>query len=388
MAHPSAPVPASAPAAPWVRALAAIGLDLGAADTSWVVKGIYALLIFVPVAAVIEAAQLGGLWLFLASAAAILPLAKILSAATEQLAQHVGAGVGGLLSATFGNAVEMIIAFFALQAGLFEVVKASIAGAILGNVLFVLGLAMFFGGLGREKQEFNRTAAGAGATQLTLATCGLFIPAAFVLTSPPTLVTTDLQEELSLGVAVLLLLGYLAQLLFSLRTHKHLYGGGAAGGHGGEPRWSARHATLVLFGTTVLVAVVAEWLVAGLEYLTETLRLSPLFVGVVLVALVGGAAENVTAVTLARKDQMALTLNIVMSSTLQITMFVAPVLVLLGAVISRPLNLIFNLFEVAAIVITMLIANTITHDGESTWYEGVQLLIAYAILAVAFFFHP
>jgi len=303
MAHPSPPVPASAPAAAWVRALAAIGLDLGAADTSWVVKGIYALLILVPVAAVIEATQLGGLWLFLASAAAILPLAKILSAATEQLAQHVGAGVGGLLSATFGNAVEMIIVFFALQAGLFEVVKASIAGAIMGNVLFVLGLAMFFGGLGREKQEFNRTAAGAGATQLPLATCVLFIPAAFVLTSPPTLVTTDLQEELSLGVAVLLLLGYLAQLLFSLQTHKHLYGGGAAGGHGGAARWSARHATIVLLVTTVLVAVVAEWLVAGLEYLTETLRLSQLFVGVVLVALVGGAAENVTAVTLARKDR-------------------------------------------------------------------------------------
>jgi len=291
------------------------------------------------------------------------------------------------LSATFGNAVEMIIAFFALQAGLYEVVQASIAGSILGNVLFVLGLSMFVGGLGREKQTFNRTAAGSAATQLTLATVGLFIPAAFVLTTPASLLTTDLKEELSLGVAGFLLLGYIAQLLFNLRTHKHLYqeeGGTAEAGAG----WSRRHATLVLLGTTIVVAVVAELLVAGLEYLTTTLHFSELFVGVVLVALVGGAAESVTAVTLASKNQMPLAVNIVMSSTLQIALFVAPVLVLLGFAIGRPLDLNFNLFVIAAIVMTMLIANTITHDGESTWFEGVQLLIAYAILAVAFFFHP
>jgi Ca2+:H+ antiporter len=371
----------------WTRPLAAIGLDLSAPGVSPITVGMYALLIFVPLAALVEFLNLGKLWLFLTSAAAIIPLAKILSTATEQLARHVGAGVGGLLSATFGNAVEMIIAFFALQAGLYEVVKASIAGTILGNVLFVLGLAMFVGGLGREKQEFNRTAAGAGATQLTLASAGLFIPAAFVLTTPETLLTTDLKEELSAGVAILLLLGYVAQLVFSLRTHKHLYAEEAeAGAEGGG--WSPRHATAVLLVTTVVVAVVAEWLVDGLEYLTDTLHLSALFVGVVLVALVGGAAENVTAVTLARKNEMPFTLNIVMSSTLQMTLFVAPVLVLLGVLIGRPLDLMFNVFEVSAIVITILIANTITHDGESTWFEGVQLLIAYAILAVAFFFHP
>jgi len=385
---PASPsVPTAGPAWPQ-RTLAAIGLDLApAADTSAVTKGIYALLVFVPLAVAVHFLNIGGFWLFLTAAAAIIPLAKILSTATEELSHKVGAGVGGLLSATFGNAVEMIIAFFALQAGLYEVVQASIAGSILGNVLFVLGLSMFVGGLGREKQTFNRTAAGSAATQLTLATVGLFIPAAFVLTTPASLLTTDLKEELSLGVAGFLLLGYIAQLLFNLRTHKHLYqeeGGTAEAGAG----WSRRHATLVLLGTTIVVAVVAELLVAGLEYLTTTLRFSELFVGVVLVALVGGAAESVTAVTLASKNQMPLAVNIVMSSTLQIALFVAPVLVLLGFAIGRPLDLNFNLFVIAAIVMTMLIANTITHDGESTWFEGVQLLIAYAILAVAFFFHP
>ncbi|HUS13554.1 MAG TPA: calcium/proton exchanger [Chloroflexia bacterium] len=350
-------------------------------------KAIYALLVFVPIVIVLHLLEVGGLWIFLSAAAAIIPLAKILSTATEKLSEKVGAGVGGLLSATFGNAVEMIIAFFALQAGLYEVVKASIAGSILGNVLFVLGLSMFVGGLGREKQEFNRTAAGAAATQLTLATVGLFIPAAFVLTTPPTLVTTELREELSLGVAGLLLLGYIAQLLFALRTHPHLYREEGPG-HAGSTGWSRRHAALVLLGTTVLVAIVAELLVEGLEYLTATLHLSELFVGVVLVALVGGAAESVTAVTLARKNQMPLAVNIVMSSTLQIALFVAPVLVIGGFLTGRPLDLNFNVFEVAAIIMTMLIANTITHDGESTWFEGVQLLIAYALLAVAFFFHP
>jgi Ca2+:H+ antiporter len=387
--HSPAPGATAAPAPAWTRPLAAIGLDLNDPDTSIVTKVIYALLIFVPIAAIVEVLNLGGLWIFLTAAAAIIPLAKILSTATEHVAHHTGAGIGGLLSATFGNAVEMIIAFFALQAGLFEVVQASIAGTILGNVLFVLGLAMFFGGLGREKQHFNRAAAGASATQLTLAVAGLFIPAAFVLTSPATQVTTELREELSIGVAILLLLGYVAHLLFALRTHAHLYTGEEGEGHGGHGVfWSRGHATAVLLGATVLVALVAEWLVGGLEYLTETLGLSELFVGVVLVALVGGAAENVTAVTLARKNQMPLTLNIVMSSTLQITMFVAPVLVLIGFVIGQPLTLTFNVFEVAAIVMTLLIANTITHDGESTWFEGIQLLIAYAILAVAFFFHP
>lgn len=306
----------------------------------------------------------------------------------------------------------MIIAFFALQAGLYEVVKASITGTIIGNMLFVLGLSIFLGGLGREKQTFNRTAAGVSASQLTLATAGLFIPAAFVLTTPSSVLTTDLTEELSLGVALLLLVGYAAQMTFTLRTHKHLYAGAAvdttvdvhddsdssgkgnARGnvdsdlHSFAQGWTLRHSLIVLVGATIVVAIMAEMLVDGLEYLTTTLGLSQLFVGVVIVALVGGAAENAIAVTMAMKNKMELALNVAMGSTLQIALFVAPVLVLLGSFINRPLTLTFNLFEVAAVVVTMLIANGITHDGESNWFEGVQLLITYAIIAVAFFFHP
>ena len=390
--HPPAapaPVPHTRPAPSGLpAALAAIGLDTGKPGGASALEiGIYSLLVFVPIALVVELLGLGNGWLFLTSAAAIIPLAKILSTATEQLAAKVGTGLGGLLSATFGNAVEMIIAFFALQAGLYEVVKASIAGAIMGNVLFVLGLAILIGGLGKEKQVFNRTAAGVSASQLTLAAAGLFIPAAFVLTTPDSLLTTDLREELSIGVAVLLLLGYVMQLIFSLRTHKHLYAEGEDEAEHGTS-WSTRHAVIVLVAATVLVAIVAEWLVSGLEFLTESLHLSELFVGVVVVALVGGAAESVTAISVARKDKMPLALNIVMSSTLQIALFVAPVLVLIGFFIGRPLDLTFNLFEVATIMTTMLIANAITHDGESNWFEGVQLLIAYALIAVAFFFHP
>ena len=392
LAHRPAPpghsTSAPAPQTALRSALAWIGLDLADPEEATALNiGIYVLLVFVPISILVKVLSLGQLWLFLTSAAAIIPLAKVLSTATERLAARVGPGIGGLLSATFGNAVEMIIAFFALQAGLFEVVKASIAGSILGNVLFVLGLAMLVGGFGREKQTFNRAAAGITASQLTLAVTGLFIPAAFVLTTPTALLTGDLREEVSVGVAILLLLGYVAQMVFFLRTHKHLYAEEAeeiAPGHG----WTIRHAVIVLISTTVIVGIVAEFLVDGLGYLTTNLHLSELFVGVVVVALVGGAAESVTAVTLAHKDKMALGVNVVMSSTLQIALFVAPVLVLIGFVIGRPLDLTFNLFEVAAIVMTMLIANAITNDGESNWFEGVQLLIAYSIIAVAFFFHP
>jgi Ca2+:H+ antiporter len=390
-----------------MKPLAWIGLDTEPGGASRFEAAIYSLLVFVPIALAVRFLNLGGIWLFATSAAAIIPLAKILSTATEHLASRLGAGIGGLLSATFGNAVEMIIAFFALQAGLYDVVKASITGTIMGNMLFVLGLSIFLGGIGREKQTFNRTAAGVSASQLTLAAAGLFIPAAFVLTTPASVATTDLIEELSVGVALLLLVGYAGQMVFTLGTHKHLYSGVGAdtidegnpddgdsdsgndtGAESFDHSWTIRHSLIVLVGTTVVVSVMAEMLVEGLEYLTNTLGLSELFVGVVIVALVGGAAENVIAVTMAMKNKMELALNVVMGSTLQISLFVAPVLVLLGLVMNRPLSLTFNLFEVATVIVTIMIANGITRDGESNWFEGVQLLITYAIIAVAFFFHP
>ena len=373
---------------PLIRALGWIGLDLrGPQRSSALLIGIYALLVFIPIALAVRFLHLGEVWLFITAAAAIIPLAKILGTATEELAVKVGSGVGGLLNATFGNATELIIAFFALQAGLYEIVKASITGSILGNVLFVLGLSIFLGGLGREKQVFNRVAAGASSSQLTLATIGLLIPAAFVFTSPATAATQSLREPLSIGVALVLLGSYAAQLFFFLRTHKHLYSEEDEEAMHGET-WSIRHSIIVLIGATVLVAVMSEILVEGVQYLTHTLGLNELFVGVILVALIGNAAEHLTAVTVAIKDKMDLAVNIAMGSTLQVALFVAPVLVLLGFFIGRPLDLVFNLFELIALALTMLIVNAITNDGESNWFEGVQLLAAYAILAVAFFFHP
>ncbi len=373
---------------PLLRALAWIGLEwTGPNRASIFQAAIYSLLVFIPVALAVRLFHLGDVWLFITAALAIIPLAKILGTATEELALRVGPGIGGLLNATFGNAVEMIIAFFALLAGLYNVVKASITGSILGNVLFVLGLAIFLGGLGREKQVFNRTASGVSASQLTLAALGLVIPAAFILTSPPGSVSGLLKEELSIGVALLLLGSYVAQLVFFLRTHKHLYSEEEELTMHGQV-WSVRHSLIVLVGATVLVALMSELLVEGVEYLTHQLGWTELFVGVILVALIGNAAEHLTAVIVAMKDKMDLAVNIAMGSALQIALFVAPVLVLVGFVIGRPLDLIFNLFEVAAVLVTMLIVNAITQDGESNWFEGLQLLVAYAILAVAFFFHP
>jgi Ca2+:H+ antiporter len=373
---------------PFLRALAYIGLDMtGPGRASILQIGIYSLLIFVPIAFLVKYLHLGDLALFITSALAIIPLAKILGTATEELAVRVGSGIGALLNATFGNAVEMIIAFFALQQGLYDIVKASITGSILGNVLFVLGLAIYLGGLGREKQSFNKTAAGVSATQFTLATGALIIPAAFVLTSPGSENDTVLKEQLSIGVAIILLLSYAAQLIFFLRTHKHLYTEEEEMELHGQV-WSVLHSVGVLVGTTVLVAFMAEMLIEGVEYLTSSLGLSELFVGVILIALIGNAAEHLTAVIVAMKNKMDLAVNIAVGSGLQVALFVAPMLVLIGFFINRPLDLVFNTFEVVAVLVSMFIVNSITQDGESNWVEGVQLLAAYAILAVAFFFHP
>ncbi len=373
---------------PFLRALAWIGLDLTGPERASVLQiGIYSLLVFIPIAVAVRLLHLGDVWLFITASAAIIPLAKILGTATEELALRVGPGIGGLLNATFGNAVEMIIAFFALQAGLYDVVKASITGSIIGNVLFVLGLSIYLGGLGRDKQTFNRTAASAAASQLILASAALLIPAAFAITSPAATLTTSLKEQLSISVSIILLLSYVAQLIFFLRTHKHLYSEEEELDMHGQA-WSIRHSVIVLVAATVLVAIMSEILVEGVEYLTHQIGLTELFVGVILIAIIGNAAEHLTAVIVAMKNKMDLAVNIAMGSTLQVALFVAPVLVLLGFVINRPLDLFFNLFEVAAIGATMLIANAITQDGESNWFEGVQLLAAYAILAVAFFFHP
>ncbi len=352
-------------------------------------KVFFALLIFVPIAFVVGFTGAGGgLWVFVTSALAIVPMAKLLGTATEELAAQVGSGLGGLLNATFGNATELIIAFFALQAGLTDVVKASLTGSIIGNLLFVLGLAIVAGGARREKQTFNAVAVSASSSQLGVATIALVIPAVFAATTPEGL-RSGLVENLSLGVAAVLLLSYLAQLLFTLRTHPQLYTEEAEDAIGGVP-WPIRKSLIVLAVCTIIIAFLSEFLVSGVQYLTSTLGWTDLFVGVILIALIGNAAENMAAVSVAMKNKMNLSMSIAMGSSTQIALFVAPVLVFVGYFMGgkSQLTLLFQPFEIAAIVLAVMIVDRISRDGESNWFEGVQLLAVYTIFAVAFFLHP
>lgn len=371
---------------PVVRGLGWIGLDLRASGGSGTFeKAIYALLVFVPLAVVVRLLGLSEMALFATSALAIVPLAKILGTATEELASRVGAGAGGLLNATFGNATELIIALVALNAGLTEVVKASLIGSIIGNILFVLGLAMFLGGLGRRSQKFNSTGASANASQFTLAVVGLAVPQLFILASTHT--SPGTVQGLSVGIAVILLLAYGAQMIFFLRTHAFLYNEAEEVVMHGE-RWSARHALLVLGGATLLIAGLSELLVEGVAYLTHSAGWSASFVGVILVAIIGNAAEHMTAVTVAMRDRMELALAIANGSALQIALFVAPLLVFAGLLLGRPMDLVFTPFELVAVGGALLLTNLVEQDGESNWLEGLQLLAAYAILAIGFFFIP
>jgi len=343
------------------------------------------LLLAAPLALAAEALHRGPAAVFFLSGLAIVPLARYIGLATEELAGRFGPAVGGLLNATFGNATELIIAVIALQAGLYDIVKASLIGSVLGNLLPVLGMAFLFGGWRRERQRFDPTAAGASGAQLAVAASALLVPALLVATAP---VTPGAAYGLSVAVAVVLLLTYGAGLLFSLRTHAHLYSEEQEEAIHGTPRWSMRRAIVALLLATVGVAVLSELLVRGVAGLTGGLHWSPVFVGVILVAILGNAAEHASAVTAAMRDRMDLSVSIALGSAGQIALFVAPVLVLLGALLGHPMDLLFDRFEVAAVVVAVALVNLVVKDGESTWLEGVQLLAAYAVLAVAFFAHP
>jgi Ca2+:H+ antiporter len=355
----------------------------------------YLLVPAIPVAIVLELVHADAVLIFAASALGVIPTAALMGRATEELAARSGPGIGGFLNVTFGNAPELIIALFALGAGLHEVVKASVAGSILGNILLVLGVSMLAGGLRRDRQYFEARAASAQSLMLLLAAVALIMPAIFELISGPGLPgpterAVDFPANvttLSIGVAVVLLVSYAAGLVFSLKTHKDLFNPShEEEDHGGEP-WTVRRSVIMLAGAGVAVGVMSEILVSSITEASESLGLSPFFVGVIVVAVVGNAAEHWVAVYFAVKDKVGLAVNIAVGSAAQIALFVAPVLVLASFFIGPfPMALVFNGFELGAIVLAILIADEITQRGESTWYEGLQLLAIYAVLGLTFFF--
>jgi Ca2+:H+ antiporter len=350
-------------------------------------KLLYALLAFLPVSIFLELRHADPTWIFITSCLAIVPLAKLMGYATEEIALKAGEGIGGLLNATFGNAVELIIAIVALQKGLIPVVQASITGSIIGNLLLVLGLSIFLGGMRYKEQHFNRSAATANGSMLVLTVAALLVPAALVLTSPAQAAPAAVMR-LSHWVAIVLLAVYAASLVFSLRTHSHLYTGSSHGEGVEEPKLPLPAAIGLLVLATVAVAVESEFLVGSIEHVTHAWGLSEFFIGVILIPVIGNAAEHLTAVTTAMKNKMDLSLGIAIGSSIQIALLVAPLLVLVGWAIGQPFTLQFNLFEIMAVLVTVAITNTVVSDGETNWLEGLQLLAMYGVLALAFFFHP
>jgi Ca2+:H+ antiporter len=339
------------------------------------------LLVFVPVALVLEIAHGDPIAIFAVSALAILPLAGMIGHATEDLAARIGPQKGGLLNATFGNVTEMIIAFFLILEGELEVVKASITGSIIGNVLLVLGLSFLVGGWGRGEQRFNRAASGLHSSSLIIAVIGLTLPALFALTPAANEFRT---EAVSVGVSVILIVLYGLGLLFALKTHKSLF---RSDFDHGEAKWSVGRAMALLGGATVLVAMMAEFLVGALEPTVEELGMSKLFVGLIVVPIVGNAAEHSSAIFLARKDKMDISIEIAIGSSTQIALFIAPMLVFASLLVGEPyLDLIFSSFEIAAVAFSAIVLGFIALDGRSNWFEGAQLVGAYCIMAVSFFF--
>jgi Ca2+:H+ antiporter len=320
---------------------------------------------------------------FVVAAAAILGLAYTVGLATERIGAVAGPQVGGILNATFGNIAELIIAFFALQAGLIEVVKASLTGSIIGNLLLVLGASVLVGGLRHGTQKFDQRIAGSNASLLVLAAIGMFVPAIFVLSGGGRN-EASLREE-SLIVAVILIVGYVLSLIWQFTNPDRTLGGhGPSEGHGG-PVWSSRVAISVLIGSAVLLAVTSEILVGAIEPFVDTIGLSAFFVGVVLVPTIGNLAEHLVAVQLAAKNKMEFAMAVCFGSSLQVALFVAPVLVIAGALLGQPMDLVFTPLEVAAVGAAVGISALIALDGESNWLEGALLVLVYLILAGSFF---
>ncbi|MFK8185676.1 MAG: calcium/proton exchanger [Phormidesmis sp.] len=386
----------------------------------------YGFLGFVPVSIAAHFLGWGDLVVFVSAALAIIPLAGWMGTATEEIAVVLGPSLGGLMNATFGNATELIIAIFALRAGLVNVVKSSITGSIIGNLLLVMGLSMLLGGLKFKEQSFQPTIARLNASSMNLAVIAILLPTAVDFTSSG--IDQPILQKLSIAVAVVLMLVYGLTLLFSMKTHAYLYDVGMAeevcepdelsklgqsslsnsgtnaadlknvenNGHSDEhgdeqgdehspnlPLWIG-----VLLAATLVVAVESEFLVGTLEVASKQLGLSELFTGVIILPVIGNAAEHATAVTVALKNKMDLSLNVAVGSSMQIALFVAPLLVIVGALMGQPMDLDFNNFELLSVAVAVLVANSISGDGKSNWLEGTLLLATYAVISLSFYFHP
>ena len=363
---------------------------------------VYALGIFIPVAVALELSHASPTLIFGAAALGVIPTAAVMGRATEEIAHKAGPGIGGIMNVTFGNAPELIIAFFALEKGLHEVVKASIAGSILGNVLLVMGASMLVGGLmapkdpqsGVKEQRFEAQAAHAQSGMLLLAVITLMMPVVYELVSGDPLPQagesridfSSTVEHLSLATAIVLMLVYVAGQYFSLRTHKSLFNPYSEDHEPPEEQWTMRKSVIALAVSGVLVGLMSEILVGSIEEASHDIGLSEFFVGVIVVAIVGNAAEHWVAVLVAAKQKMDLAVNIAMGSSAQIAMFVAPVLVILSFFFGpNPMPLVFNGYEIAAMIGAVLVALFVTIEGRSNWFEGIQLLGLYVILGIVFY---
>jgi Ca2+:H+ antiporter len=338
------------------------------------------LLVLVPAAIVLEIAAAPDLAIFLSSAGAIVPLAGLIGRSTEQLALHVGPRLGGLINATFGNVTELIIAIFLILEEQIEVVKASLTGSILGNLLLVLGVSFLVGGLKHEEQAYSARSASVHATSLVLAVTGLLMPALFAHGEHRSLIE---REVVSGTVAAVLIVLYLAALGFTMVTHEHLF---RTPGAQEQASWSRRKAIGVLLAATALVALMSEFLVGSLQPAIASLGLSEAFVGLIVIPIIGNAAEHSSAVLFALRDKVDVTLEIAIGSSTQIALFVAPALVFISLLVGHPMDFVFSTFEVAAVAVSTFLVFMISIDGRSNWLEGAQLVGAYGIMAISFYF--
>lgn len=345
------------------------------------------LLVFVPIAIILELVHASETAIFITAALGIVPLAGTLGEATDALAHRAGARVGALLNATFGNAAELIITIAAIRAGLLEVVKASITGSIIGNILLVLGLSLFAGGLKNGFQRFGRRSASVSVTMMAIAVIGLTIPAVF---------SQAIEERnhfgieyLSIGVAIALMLGYVLSLVFTFSIpHERTPSALVDDTEPEHVTWTMRRSLIVLGVSVAFIAALSEILVGAIEPLVKQQGLTELFVGVIIVPIIGNAAEHLVAVEMAMKNKMEISIGVALGSSMQIALFVAPLLVFISILFGNPMSLVFNPFELAALGAAVAIAALIALDGESNWLEGAQLMIVYVILALAFFYLP